>query len=790
MADPKTLAAALASIESDPYSRGDLYGGLEPNPGHTISSYTPNMRENLSRTISDIFGNPRGVDRVLNRMDAIGLNPAGWLDSARDAGRFIGEAVQSNNLNDAAGNIGLGTLAAVGAIPGLPGKKAPLNAVTNEYRLGLSTLENRINDVASGLKPRPATQTTSQFYTPGENYAALLRKAEEGGHLFVDKNGKIIGAPNTFTNPNDIEAVRRSSDDLVKLGAPYREWYDDAAEAVKLFSPTVNMEKALPIGMGRMSPNSSPDFATESTIRMLNNLSAGESRKPFGLTVHANNFLDQFPAVSSGVPTSPGQSFTEIMPTSNKVAPYTIDLRTGGADPRTVNDLWRGRAQGYPENASSGSFNPAQHNYMWGEGVLAADRANAGLYGGLNNWNPASVQAAEWVGKRARSDMAERDARITALNANKNISSTERQKLINLEPSDSEVLSAANEPIRSTLDKRVVNVAVEAVPGRGLGHFENIIDAPEAERVAFSKPRLDAFVTQANTEQGIKPGYDRLYTELGYPQRPVQSATGSWTAPGSSVVEYNPVHVAGPVMSTLSGRKSELSKANSRTIDAVETLRGSMLAQHAVGQSRVIPLSRKAASQNASGLSYQGADPAGAVKAFESAGLHALDVGDGRVVAGRFFDPMRPKDILAAGDSVASAGFPNNPGLFYANLTEAPKRNAPGTVTANIASKFRSNAGERVAEQLDGIVRPIADTLKNLNQSVTNYGPSSKTIDELLNVLGKDGLVNLVQATRGMTKKNAISYYASRGLPAIGAFILSEELASQMAAPLGDRNGS
>ena len=59
MADPKTLAAALASIESDPYSRGDLYGGLEPNPGHTISSYTPNMRENLSRTISDIFAPER-----------------------------------------------------------------------------------------------------------------------------------------------------------------------------------------------------------------------------------------------------------------------------------------------------------------------------------------------------------------------------------------------------------------------------------------------------------------------------------------------------------------------------------------------------------------------------------------------------------------------------------------------------------------------------------------------------------------------------------------------------------
>ena len=805
MADPSTLAAALNYYGNSRLKRREFDGGepptieglgeqwqgvsdaiqagpdnarkwLEKEPGYTYGPIVPFKQDaggNASLAIMDMVRNP-----LIGALDLM------QMKMARDeSGKPVGltdpglEAMATAMVPWGGGGINKGYLRSGGGPVG--------RAVDNS----LDALNRRFADVAAGVRPQPATTTTSQFAQPGATYKDLLASALQGGHMYVDRNGKIIGAPNTFRGPEDILAARQASDNMVDLGAPYRNWYEEGAEAVKYYSPTTTMEKALPTGMGVMSPNSSPDFATETTIRMINNMASGKGREAMGLTEHGNKFIGQFDDATYGVPTGPSNPFTQFIPESNKVSPYTANLINGGQSPLTVNDLWRGRAQLYPENASSGSFNDAQHNYMWGEGVLQADRAQARAAAGRNSWSPAQVQAAEWVGQRATAMMAERDARIAALRADPNLTLEARQKAINLEPSDAELLASANEPIRNTLAKREMNVAIEAIPGRGLKHHEGIIDASEAERAAYSKPRLDAFVTQADAQRGIKPGYDALYTELGYPQRPVQSATGEWTAPGSTKVEQNPVNIAGPVMPTQPSqfKTGAPDRDSLRVIDALETLRSGMLGQLAVGQSRVVPLSRKGASNAASGSYYEGGDPAGAVSAFQGAGLHALDVGGGRVVAGRFFDPMRPKGIIDASEGVAAAGFPNKQGMFYSNLTEAPKRPVPGSVTANIASKFRTNASERVAEQLDGVIRPIADTLKALDQSVTQYGPASQPLGELLNVLGKDGLVALVQATRGMTKKDAISYYASRGLPAVGALILSDELASQL-SPQGGPN--
>lgn len=654
----------------------------------------------------------------------------------------------------------------------------------------LEALNRRFSNLEAGMKPLPATRTTSQFAQPGATYEDLLAAAQRGDHMYVDKNGKIIGAPSTFRGADDIIAAREHMDKMVDLGAPHRNWYGEGAEAIKYYSPTKTMEKALGTGMGVMSPNSSPDFATETTIRMINNMASGSGRKAEGLTKHGNKFIGQFDDAANGVPTGPGKPFRQFIPDSNKVEPYTDDILNGGLNPKTVNDLWRGRANAYPENASSGSFTDPQHNYMWGEGVLQTARAQNRAAAGHNSWTPAQTQAAEWVGQRATALMAERDARIAALHADAKLTPAARQKQINLEPSDAEVLASANEPISKTLEKRVVNVAVEAIPGRGLKHHEGIIDASEAERAAYSKPKLDAFVTKADPARpDIKPGYDTLYTELGYPQRPVRPATGEWTAPGSTKIEHNPVNIAGVVMPTRPAKYKTAGpdQKGARTIDAVETLRAGMLGQHAIGSNRFLPLDRKAADQRASGIGYGGSNTAGAVAAAKAAGLHTLDIGGNQAIAGRFYDPMRPKDMVAAGEQVAAAGFPNERGQFYAKLTESPKRPIPGSVTANIASKFQGVATGRVAEQLDEVVRSAGNTLKAIDQSVTQYGPTSQSLVELNGALGSDGLVKLVQATRGMSKKDAISYYASRGLPGVGALILSDELLSRM-SPQGGPN--
>ena len=51
----------------------------------------------------------------------------------------------------------------------------------------------------------------------------------------------------------------------------------------------------------------------------------------------------------------------------------------------------------------------------------------------------------------------------------------------------------------------------------------------------------------------------------------------------------------------------------------------------------------------------------------------------------------------------------------------------------------------------------------------------SARLQKLREVLSEEGLVSLVKATQGMSKKDAIAYYAKRGLPAIGAVVMGAE---------------
>jgi hypothetical protein len=147
-------------------------------------------------------------------------------------------------------------------------------------------------------------------------------------------------------------------------------------------------------------------------------------------------------------------------------------------------------------------------------------------------------------------------------------------------------------------------------------------------------------------------------------------------------------------------------------------------------------------------------------------------VGGGRAVAGRFYDPLKPKQVLAAGEEAAAKGYASRPGLFASDLIEPPGR-GPGEVTQFVAGKFAGDEGRRMAESLDEVVKPIAKQLRELDQQTIGYGPTSATLQKLREVLGEEGLAKLVQATRGMSREQAVSYYASRGLPAIGAAVLA-----------------
>jgi hypothetical protein len=643
------------------------------------------------------------------------------------------------------------------------------SAAQNIYRIGLDVIaRKRAAAEGSGAYP-VGTKTVEQFYQPGMTEAQLAAKAKAGGHLEPSRGGGLLGAPTGARTADDIEAIRRQSDALAVVGAPYRHWYDDAASAIAEYGGTQDRRQLLGSGMSLMSPNSSPSFATQNTVAMHNAAMLRNDADPTGLSMHAARFLNQYNTpVSVGQATARAGERVADMPIRPapdsayglKTGPYGRSLMGGGAaDPRTVNDLWRGRAQGYT-GEGVGSFSPAQHNYMWGEGAVAADRARALALGGATDWTPSRYQAAEWVGARFSALKAERDARIAKIQADGSLSDEARKRALSKEMSDAELLASANEPIRETLERQATNVTFEAVPGSGLGHLEDLLNASDARRAEYSAPRLSMFVDPST-------GQDVLYQQIGMFQRPSRGAVGQWQAPGSSVIENNPVQVAGPLFST-TGQSAghQMADFERDAVTGVEMARGLLLGQHGVGTNRFYPVSPRAADVAGTGVRYQGTDVPGAMNALTSQGLDVVDIGGGQVVAGRFAGDMTPRQVQ---DAAARSGVSTRPGVFTSDYI-APGRDVPGQATADTLRAIPSS----IVSALDKQLMPIAERLRVLDAAEQGVGSPSAALQRLRAVIGEGGFEMLKRETYGMTPGKMARYLAARGLPSfVGVALLS-----------------
>jgi hypothetical protein len=729
--------------------------------------------DEAERYARGVLGPAYGPVRGLVTLGGL-LSPASGAEEALAGSRQAAQGVQALDPAQAIGGSAGMAAGILGMVPiagtAVRGARAAGRAADDVYRAGLSELEQKAAQSAATGRYAPGTETTERFYTQGASYEDLLERARRGEHLNPKRGGGIIGAPMEFSSPADIERARRASDQYVATGAPYRYWYDEGAQAIRDYGGTPQRQELLASGMGLMSPNTSPTGATANTIAMHNAAALQNELASRGLTQHAGRYLAQYDApVSAGQATGRGgeafvtRPITSAPPEAygSKTGPYTRSLMLGGAaEPRTVNDLWRGRAQEYT-GSGVGTFNPAQHNYMWGEGVLASDRANALQMAGVGDWTPSRVQAAEWVGKRFEALKTERDARIEKINASK-ASDAEKQRQLRLEMDDDELLAAANEPIRETLERTATNVAYEAIPGAGLGHFESLITAPADVRAAYSAPRLQAFVDPTT-------GQDLPYSALEMFARPARPATGEFIAPGSTVVENNPAQVVGPLFST-SGQSAGHAMAPFETeaMEGVEKARALLLGQHGVGTTRFYPVSRRAAEDAATGVRYEGTDVQGAIEKLKAAGLDALDVGGNYVLAGRFEGDLTPKQIMAAAQRSGLEGL--EPGVFRSSYI-APERAGPGTATADVLRSLPAG----LVDRLDTAFGPIAERLRILDATERGLGSPSEALQTLRAMVGKDGFAALKRETRGMTQGQMTRYLAARGLPAVaGAALIGE----------------
>lgn len=679
------------------------------------------------------------------------------VDNAR-AGRPP-DMTNPEDVMDVASATGLGmtggliSRAPKGAVLGAGPTRQPAGR-TPIYQVGTENLDAKL--AAGGpASYRKGAHPVVDMYQPGMSEEEFLALARTGQHLQPRRGGGLLGAPNNVVDAASLEASRRQADSYLGVGAPFRHWYGEGQQAISLFSPSEQHRRGLAQGMALMSPNSSPIDATNNAIRMHNRFALTGAKQTSGLPDHAEKYLSSMDETGFG--NAPPDLF------GRKTGPFGRQLGSEGdaglRDPRSVNDLWEGRRQGYPAEQAEGTFKPVQHGYMHGENVLAADRARTLKIGGVADWTPDQVQAAGWVGKRFETLKAERDARIATIQ-NSGMTPAAKAKALAVEPDDQTLLRTANEPINDTLERGVTNVTWEAIPGRGLGHREDVIDASEAVRKAYSMPREQAFIDPIT-------GHDRLYQGLNLYQRPVRPAQGEFTAPGSNIVEHNRAQVSGPVLTTTGANAGHMMQPYEMAmLNRVERLRGGLLGQHGVDVNRSLPVSEKNAGK-ATGLLYTGDDAAGAVRAMQGAGADALDVGGGQALGLRFGGGLTPREVASARAALPQGS--TRPTITNSSLIETGGTGKPGSVTQGLLSSFSGPEGARQAGLLDPVARPIARELYGLDK-----GTDSK-LQALRAAVGDEGLQGLLAATKGMTKPQIRAWAAKRGLPAItvGALLAS-----------------
>lgn len=144
--------------------------------------------------------------------------------------------------------------------------------------------------------------------------------------------------------------------------------------------------------------------------------------------------------------------------------------------------------------------------------------------------------------------------------------------------SGAEMLTAAlgvipmNRAIAQTGKKIIAHQTAEAIPGRGTGHLENVIEASPAAREAFTARVSDA-LTDPN-------GIDALNKAAGLHALPTQPTTGAFRATPTSPVEINPGFAMGAKVPLVGkGGALAIDPASEQALRTTATMRGAMTAQ-------------------------------------------------------------------------------------------------------------------------------------------------------------------------------------------------------------------
>lgn len=319
-----------------------------------------------------------------------------------------------------------------------------------------------------------------------EARAAALR----GDHLSRTSAGRLVGAPASVNTGAELGAMRRGIDDAVAKGSFNAGWYQDAAGATEAMSGgSATRAHELAVGQGIMSPRRTPADALNLTLRQRNaRVLRGPDEPLVGIT---KSQREKYDAVLRG-------EDVELGPKVDAYDQKFNPARAQEARVRGVNDSWMMRLFGYEKLGDTvAGAGTAQHSFMTGENLRAADRAaKKGLLPPGVEPGVDTVQAASWATPRLAALRAKSPGR-----------------------SEAELRRRAEGRVSDAMKKHTYNETTEVAPSLASEHLKGFVDLPLEQKQAASEKLL-----------GRRAGDPDPYWEaLDMPQRPTADGIGQFT---------------------------------------------------------------------------------------------------------------------------------------------------------------------------------------------------------------------------------------------------------------------
>ncbi len=618
-----------------------------------------------------------------------------------------------------------------------------------------------IGKAAAGAAPKAVARTRVGLIPWDEmKLPEAVAAARDRAHLLQLEGGHYVGAPPSVTNPSKLGAMRGRIDKAVEKGAFGADWYERARGAISEISHNdPAAADRLSAMLANYSPQATPDanfgWAIQQTNRAAHEGPAASALVPPKTKAQA----------VKGAKIAAGEEL-DLGPKAGRYEQHINPNKAEEAKVRGVNDLWQGRVFGYPPGkdtsvgtglAAKAGFSDAQHSFMTGENLLAAERAKAaGLIPQVAEPNVGNVQAASWVGQRYNQLLAKQKAAAAkAKEAGKPFKAK----------TDAQLREKAAQSYDTVLDKYTGQETYETVPGRGVqGHLEGIQDLPLADRATYTKATQWSPAGQA----------DPFYKAQGMPARPTQEGLGQF---GN---DFNPNVTAKPVVSYTKGKATAggMNAPDERMISDTNKLRTVLDAQdsgayHGVRQS--------GGGQNAASVRFpQALDEAATrnlYKQAEAAGLNLIDTGGGTFTLTGDFGGMAAKDFTkrlgAMQEPLAGAGTVK--GRFLSGHEGQGVWSPPwgaegsGVVTEDLLKQLHPNTMAKIdaSPELRALIGKRAQTDAAMSGEL-GVGQPRQDIQRLRGMISEEGLAGL---------QAYIAKHGSKGLPALIPAMLAEEAA-------------